>query len=246
MFQKLMTSVGVGAAKVDTVLTSEQIEQGGELQGTIYIAGGNTAQKIDAITLKLCTEVKTEVNDRVVYETFILGKTQGVPPFTIEAGERKQVAFTLPLPKETPITQLHTTNNKCRVWLETSLDIDFALDPKDRDFIEVTPLLVVSRLLEAINQKGFQMVKADVEQGYLKGHGFESRSGCYQEIEFKNQGFFNGSELELSVVLAEGHVHCLLELDRSFGGRGDQYFSFTLSKYASVEEVHQALNKILD
>ncbi|MEF1254777.1 sporulation protein [Vibrio sp. M260112] len=153
--------------------------------------------------------------------------------------------FSYTVSEETPITALNALKNQCHVWLETTLDIDFAIDPKDRDFVEVRPLPVVAKILSAIEQAGFAMVKADVEKGLLRGGNFSSKSGCYQEIEFRNSGFISSKEIELSFVLEGATVHCLAEVDRSLSVRGDQYLSFSLQRQASDAEIAAAVNRIL-
>ncbi|WP_394144860.1 sporulation protein [Vibrio atypicus] len=245
MFGKLKASLGIGAAKVDTVLESMSVFQGEVLKGVVHIQGGDVEQHIDAINLKLCTEVKVESDDSVSYQDFILGKLEAVQPFTIQPGENKQVPFELKLDDETPITALNAKKNQCHVWVETTLDIDFAIDPKDRDFVEVKPLPVAAKVISAIERAGFGMVKADVEKGHLRGGSFTSKSGCYQEIEFRNNGFINKKEIELSFILDGRVMHCLAEVDRSLSMRGDQYVSFTLSLDASDAEIMSAANRVL-
>ncbi|CAK4067717.1 sporulation protein [Vibrio sp. 16] len=245
MFGKLKASLGIGAAKVDTVLESMSVFQGETLKGTVHIQGGDVEQQIDAINLKLCTEVKVESDDSVSYQDFIIGKLQAVQPFTIQPGENKQVPFELKLDDETPITALNALKNQCHVWVETTLDIDFAIDPKDRDFVEVKPLPVAAKVIGLIEQAGFSMVKADVEKGHLRGSNFSSKSGCYQEIEFRNNGFINKKEIELSFILDGRVMHCLAEVDRSLSMRGDQYVSFTLALDASDAEISSAVNRVL-
>lgn len=245
MFGKLKASLGIGAAKVDTVLDSMSVFQGDTLKGTVHIKGGDVEQQIDAINLKLCTEVKVESDESTSYQDFIIGKLQAVQPFVIQPNETKQVPFEFRLNDETPITALNVLKNLCHVWVETTLDIDFAIDPKDRDFVEVKPLPVVAKVLSAIEQAGFAMVKADVEKGHLRGGNFSSKSGCYQEIEFRSNGFINRKEIEVSFILDGNLVHCLAEVDRSFSMRGDQYVSFSLAKDASDGEINSVVNRIL-
>lgn len=245
MFAKLKASLGIGAARVDTVLDSLSVFQGETLKGVVHIQGGDVEQQIDAINLKLCTEIKVESEDGSSYQDFILGKLQAVQPFVIAPNENKQVPFELALDAETPITALNALKNQCHVWLETTLDIDFAIDPKDRDLIEVKPLPVVAKVLNEIERAGFAMVKADVEKGYLRGGNFSSKSGCYQEIEFRNKGFISTKEIELSFILDGDIVHCLAEVDRSLSVRGDQYLSLSLPRHASDAEVASAVQRIL-
>ncbi|AWF83419.1 sporulation control protein Spo0M [Microbulbifer sp. A4B17] len=245
MFQKLKASIGIGAAKVDTVLQNPELVQGGVIEGVIQIHGGNVDQQIDAISLRLCTEVKVESDEGVSYERSVLSELQVQDPLIIGAGENHEVPFEFVLNEETPITVLNARKNKSYVWLETSLDIDFALDPKDRDPLQIRPLPVVEKVLSMIEENGFNMVKADVEKGHLRGSNFASRSGCYQEIEFKSSGLLTSKEVELSFIVDGDQVHCLAEIDRKFGLRGDEYRSFSLARHASDSEIAVAVQSIL-
>ncbi|HAS6192339.1 sporulation protein [Vibrio vulnificus] len=245
MFKKLKASLGIGAAKVDTILDEMSVQQGQTLKGQVHIQGGDVEQKIDAITVKLNTEVKVESDSGVSYQTFTIDKIQAVEPFVIQAGEQKSVAFELKLHDETPVTAVNALKNQCHVWLETSLDIEFAIDPRDRDFIDVKPLPVVQKVIAAITSAGFNMVKADVEKGFLRGQNFASRSGCYQELEFRSNGFLGSKEVELSFILEGGVVHCLAEIDRSLSLAGDQYRSFTLPLNATDSQIAQAIAPVL-
>ncbi|MGO2318878.1 MAG: sporulation protein, partial [Vibrio toranzoniae] len=74
MFKKLKASLGIGAAKVDTVLDNIDVFQGGELSGNVHIIGGDVEQQIDRINLVLNTEVKVETEDSTSYETFSLSR----------------------------------------------------------------------------------------------------------------------------------------------------------------------------
>ncbi|MGF1769223.1 sporulation protein [Enterovibrio makurazakiensis] len=240
MFKKLKASLGIGAATVDTLLHNESVYQGETLKGVVLIKGGDIEQQVDAITLKLCTEVKVESDSGVSYQTFVLGSLQANDQFVIQPGEEKVVPFELVPHQETPITAVNARSNKCHVWVETTLDIEFAIDPSDRDYLEIRPLPAVQRALDVLEREGFSMVKADVEKGHLRGDGFSSQSGCYQELEFQNSGLFNRREIELSFILDGSRIHCLAEIDRALG-RGDMFRSFTISRDASQGEVEQAL-----
>ncbi|WP_444935670.1 sporulation protein [Microbulbifer sp. JMSA004] len=245
VFQKLKASIGIGAAKVDTVLQNPEQVQGGVIEGAIHIIGGDVDQQVDAISLKLCTEIKVETDEGVSYERFVLSEMHVQDPFVIGAGDSQEVPFEMELHEETPVTVLNARKNKSFVWLETSLDIDFALGPKDRDPLQIRPLPVVEKVLSMIEESGFKMVKADVEKGHLRGRNFASQSGCYQEIEFKSSGLLTSKEVELSFIVEGEQVHCLAEIDRRFGLRGDEYHSFSLAHDASDNEVVAAVQSIL-
>lgn len=80
MFKKLKASLGIGSAKVDTILDEMSVYQGSTLTGYVQIIGGDVEQRIDAITIKLNTEMKVEVDDSVRYETFTLDQLKAVEP----------------------------------------------------------------------------------------------------------------------------------------------------------------------
>ena len=78
MLQKLKASLGIGAAKVDAVTNNARLTQGDVIEGTIQIIGGDIEQHIDAIHVKLCTEVKVEIDDAVSHEDLILHAFEAV------------------------------------------------------------------------------------------------------------------------------------------------------------------------
>ncbi|NAZ71590.1 sporulation protein [Vibrio toranzoniae] len=233
MFKKIKASLGIGEAKVDTVLDNIEVFQGGELSGNVHIIGGDVEQQIDRINLVLNTEVKVETEDSTSYETFSLSSIRAVESFVIQSGETKLVPFRLKLNDETPVTALNAQMNQCHVWVETNLDIGFAIDPKDRDFISVHPLPTVAKIIQGVEASGMAMVKADVEKGFLKGNSFASRSGCYQEIEFRSGGFMNNKEIELSFIVEGSMVHCLGRVDLCCTNFTQQYIGSHIKANAS-------------
>lgn len=245
MLKKLFAKMGIGAASVDAVLTTDQFHPGGTVSGQINIKGGEVSQDISAIILKLMTIAKREGEDIDLNLSHAIAEYRVSEPFTLEPGETITRPFSFDLHPETPITVLNVANNRCKVWLETSLDIGMALDPKDRDYLNIHPSPVVAHFIEAMEQGGFKMVKADVEKGFLKGHSFQSRSGCYQEMEFKPSGFgfIKIKEVELSFIIDTHQTHVLIEVDRTFVGDG--YRSLSVSNDAGFDDVQSQLKSII-
>ena len=241
-----MCKMGIGAAKVDAVLTTDQFLPGSQVEGRIDIMAGDVEQEVAAIHLKLRTLAKSEGDDVDLTLSHIMDQYTLCEAFTLKPGEERSMEFGFTLHPETPVTVLDIPDNRCKVWLETSLDIEMAMDPKDRDYLHIHPTPVITHFIEAMTQSGFQMVKADVEKGFLHGDGFESISGCYQEMEFKPTGLLGGiriQEVELSFIPEQDRTHVLVELDRTFGGDG--YRSFTLSSQASYGEVAGIISSML-
>ena len=51
MFGKLLRSIGVGGAKVDTIFQDTTCVPGGIIQGVVRIMGGNAQQDIESISI---------------------------------------------------------------------------------------------------------------------------------------------------------------------------------------------------
>ena len=100
MLKKLSASLGIGSAKVDTIISDSALYQDDTITGIIHIFGGNVEQQIDAISLKLCTEMKVETDSGVHYQTFTLISKKINTPFLIQADEKKEIPFLIPLHKD--------------------------------------------------------------------------------------------------------------------------------------------------
>lgn len=245
MLKNLFAKLGVGSTSVDAVLMTDHFCPGGTVEGVIKIDGGEVEQNISAITLKLMTVAKSEGEDVDLNLNHAIAEYRIAEAFTVKPGDKLERPFSFDLHPETPVTVLDVANNRCKVWLETALDIDMAMDPTDRDYLNIHPSAVVSKFIDAMEKNGFKMIKADVEKGFLRGDGFESRSGCYQEIEFKPSGFGFSRirEVELSFIMDIHHTHVLIELDRAFAGDG--YISLTVPNNADHDKIESDLKAIL-
>ena len=245
MFKKLFAKMGIGAAKVDAVLTTDQFVPGAAVEGRVEITGGDVEQEVSAIVLKLRTMAKSEGEEMEMEISHTLAEYRVTDPFTLAPGEALEMPFSFDLHPETPVTVLNAADNRCKVWLETSLDIDMAMDPSDRDYLNIHPSPLVHHFMDAMEKNGYALKKADVEKGYLRGKGFESHSGCYQELEYKpgGSGFSRVKEVELSFIIEEGVTHVFIEVDRSF--TGDGYQSLTLANTTDYHGVEDLLKQII-
>jgi sporulation-control protein len=125
-----------------------------------------------------------------------------------------------------------------RVWIHTGLEIEDGVDASDRDMLVVRPTEPMSRFLAAVESLGFTLKAADVERGSLRGQGFQSTLGCYQELEY-GPGYghnFGIKQLEISFVTRPHDTGVLLEVDRRFG-YGDSYRSLMIN-HSSYQQVN--------
>ncbi|SIS64370.1 sporulation protein [Salimicrobium flavidum] len=210
MFKKFLASLGIGAATVDTQLEKETFVPGEDVHGKVFIQGGETEQTIDAICIFLMTEAVQEVNERKVKEKVSLEKYKISDQLFIGAGENKEIPFTIQLPLHTP-----ASFERLPIWFETGVDIPMALDPEDRDPIDLKPHPHIEKVIEALeNQLSFRL--REVEMEYSKRHGF------VQEFEFSAGGEYHDylEELEAIFFISQDKLDVMLEVDRRARGLG--------------------------
>lgn len=139
---RVLSHIGIGGAAVDTILPDTDLAPGETVELTVQLEGADTDHEIQGISLTLLTDV--EGDDHTLAE-YRLGE-----PFTLAAEESQTRTADITLPRSTPVTL-----GSQEVWLETGLDIDWAVDPTDRDAVEVVPDDHLAALFEALEELGF-------------------------------------------------------------------------------------------
>ncbi|MGF7034536.1 sporulation-control protein [Paenibacillus mucilaginosus] len=210
-FKKVLASVGIGSAKVDTQLHNAQVTVGGELSGVVVIQGGQTEQQVDSIYIYIKTQYIKEENDQKVRKTAEVAKIRVTEGFLVQAGERREIPFSFIIPDYAPIS-LRGAN----VWIETGLDIANAVDPTDRDHIEIVPYGHMQTVLDALDILGFRL--REVTNDYaprLGGH-----LPFVQEFEFVPTTHFRGQLDELEVLFFKkgDDLELFLQIDRKARG----------------------------
>lgn len=134
---RLLSSIGIGAATVDTLLPKTEFTPGETVEATVEMTGWNAEQEIDGLYFALLTRVDDE---HVVVDQDEITESVSLAP-----GETRTLTTEVTVPPWTPITE-----GECRVWLKTGLDISWAVDPNDEDAVDVVSLfeesLSVARL----------------------------------------------------------------------------------------------------
>lgn len=212
--KKALSSVGIGAARVDAVLNTDRARPGDTIGGTVHVRGGNIAQGIAYVGMALVSQYKHEVNNNQVYVSHSLGKTKVRDGFEVGPGETLDFPFTLQVPWETPLTLGST-----KVWVQTSLSVSSAVDPTDKDGLRIDPTDGMATVLNAIASLGFSLRKADCEQNRRMGR----KVPFIQEFEFMPGGNYARRLSELEVIMAAdpGGVQVWIEADlraRGFAG----------------------------
>lgn len=197
MLGKLLASIGVGSAKVDTRLAKATYRQGELISGDIFVQGGKAKQKIDSIYLYLIMQNLDDQQEEVVLDEFLLADA-----FVISENETKMVPFEFQLPHDTPVT-----TGGSPIYLKTGLDVKMAVDPDDHDGFEVLPHLLVDQLLTAMEDIGFQLnlIAFDYES-YHERHPFVQKYqfqpiGAYRDILDELTLIFYPGEQETGVLM---------------------------------------------
>lgn len=247
-FDKILSTVGIGAAKVDTVLNSTLTKPGGIISGVVHVKGGNVEQNISDIDLSLMVDVKVERDDTTYYEPTIISKHRVTGAFQIQKGEDRKFPFEFNVPLEVPVTVLGPYKlGKIKLYLKTDLDIENAVDKADKDYLEIEPLPTMINFLNAVISLGFEFHKADVEKGRLPGSNYN----FYEEIEFygKRSKFPKITELEVTFLAQPNEVRVVLEMDKkSRFGSSDKYRVMSIpyddSSFDYVKELSSVLSKV--
>ena len=160
-FKRMLSSVGIGSAKVDTILEGELFYPGETINGVVEIKGGSTPQQIDGLYFSVITsytttvqvekttepedgsEPEVEIIEEEVTKTHTLHSFKIDDNCSVEADETKIINISFKLPWGTPLSQ-----GTSKTWITTGLDIKKGLDSSDKDFIQVVATPLVQKVLQ--------------------------------------------------------------------------------------------------
>lgn len=244
MFKKMLSKVGVGGAKVDTLLKDLPVVRGGVLHGEIQIEGGKVEQLVEQVYLELTTSYTYEDEEGAVRNaSVILHRMNIAESFELFPRELKTYPFALDVPLVTPITV-----GKPMTYLRTGLDVKGSVDPKDHDPVAVAPEPATEKLLQAIEALGFVH---ELDSGDCIDMENPSGVPYVQHFDYRAQGEMARRIRELEVLVMPWEDETEFELDielnsGSFGFGGEQVrkVNFTLSHEADFDA--EALLEILD
>ncbi|MFD0256745.1 sporulation protein [Kitasatospora indigofera] len=226
VFKKLLGALGVGGPGVDTVLSTPVVLPGGLLQGQVNLTGGTVPADIAGITLTLVARVEIEHEEGESTGLYPFARFSVTPPLHLAAGENRSIPFAFPVPYETPVTAIAGQRlSGMALGVRTEVDISGALDKGDSDPLDVEPLPVQRRLLDAFLALGFRFRSADLEAGHIRGTG--QSLPFYQEIEFSAapQYAHACNSVEVTFIADQHRVEVVLEADKRGGifghGGGD-------------------------
>jgi len=148
---RLLSSLGIGAATVETILPDGALAPGETVEVTVEIKGGSVQQTIDGLYFGLLT--KTDGSDQLIAQFRV------VESLTVDAGQRRTIETEITIPPWTPVTR-----GDRRVWLKTGLDVSWAVDPNDEDDIVVAPGPHMEALFAAAEDLGFEPCESELRE----------------------------------------------------------------------------------
>lgn len=252
MFDKLMAAVGIGSARVDTLLERDAAEAGGVLKGEVLIKGGEVSQDLDALVLDLASEAIKEVDDKKVRIGHAWASTEVCGAMTIGPGEEHRVPFEVRLPLLSPLS---VGRQHPKTWVATRADIAMALDPRDKDPLRILPGTVHRATFEAMERLGFVMTGAPLELSRKN-----PATGCLQEFEFKpspGSRFGHLDEAEIAFLPASrgAGLDLLVQRDTRATGLGsllsemagtdERFYRIPLNGQESAEQLQCQLEDVL-
>lgn len=246
VFKRLLGALGVGGPTVDTVLDPAPVRPGGTLTGQVRLQGGKADFDIEGITLELVARVEAEHRG---------GESESVVPFgrfTVGGGfrlaeeEQRDVPFSVTLPWETPVTELHGQHLGVVLGVRTELSVAGAKDKGDLDQLHVAPLPVQEAVLEALGGLGFGFRSADLEYGRIGGTG--QQLPFYQEIELVPSPRYAQQvhEIELTFLTHPGGTEVVLEADKRGGFLSPGHDALTRHQISHEGVEHQDWPTIVD
>lgn len=233
VFKKMLSALGVGAPSVDTVLSNPNTRPGLTLAGQVNLTGGSQAADIEHIAVALVTAVEVEHGGGEHHGLVEFHRMPVAGSMRLEPGQQQAIPFTLPVPWETPITDVYGQRLRgMTMGLRTEVAIARAVDKGDLDPVNVHPLPVQERILDAFARLGFRFIGADLEHGRI--HGVNQTLPFYQEIEFyPAPQYARGiNQVELTFVTNPHGVDIVLEFDKRgglLGGGHDSFGRYTVS-----------------
>jgi sporulation-control protein len=234
VFGRILASVGIGGAKVDTRISNPNLSPGGLMRGTVNLQGGSVDQAIERIDIALETYARQEVGDGETQQNVVIGVETVAPALKIKAGQTLEIPFEVRIPWDAPLNRIYGHEMPITVFLRTHVHLANAVDSGDKDPLWISPIPAQQYVLDAMRRLGFRLHKVDVEVGQIQG----ARLPFFQEIEFHPGSNYFGrlDEVEVTFINRAYDMDVIFEVDRRargfrslFGGHDDQIRVFRVA-----------------
>lgn len=143
----ILTRIGIGSATIDLIPENTTVRLGGQIESSLKLEGGSSPQTAKDIEVALITQYKAEgAEGNTFWKQYGLWEMEFEEELVVQPGDDRTVDVPpIQVPRSAPVTMGDTT-----VWIQTALDIDWAVDPSDVDQIEVQPNALLQAVLDAL------------------------------------------------------------------------------------------------
>ncbi|PSQ95343.1 MAG: hypothetical protein BRD55_10780 [Bacteroidetes bacterium SW_9_63_38] len=146
----ILTRIGIGSATIDLIPETTTVPLGGEIPASLELTGGASSQTAKDIEIALITRYKAEgaedAEDNTFWKQYGLWEMEVEDPLVVDPDDDRTVEVpSIQVPRSAPVTMGDTT-----IWIQTALDISWAVDPSDVDQIEVQPNPLLRAVLDAL------------------------------------------------------------------------------------------------
>ncbi|ADN77134.1 SpoOM family protein [Ferrimonas balearica DSM 9799] len=148
---RLLSSAGIGAARVDTLLGKDHYQPGETIDAKVMLYAGRVDQRIDGIHFSVHSQIGRKEQAEIAHCTLAEG-------ILLKAHSVLELPVKLALPEFTPITA-----GPIESWLNTGLDIPKAIDPTDTDKIHIIPTATQQAVLDALESLGLVHCGVEIE-----------------------------------------------------------------------------------
>jgi sporulation-control protein len=201
----LLSRFGIGSATIDLIPDETTVQPGGSVEAHLELEGGSSDQTVDDIEVALVTRFQAQREDDSYPTQYVLWETEFKEGFTVEADvDRSLNVPPVEVPAFTPVTK-----GESEVWIQTGLDIEWAVDPSDEDQLDVQPGPRLQAVLDAMDQLDFGLRSVVNEEAEIR---FASLP-FVQRFTFRGGGGPFAGELDevvLTPIRAEGNDALIL------------------------------------
>jgi sporulation-control protein len=204
VFRRLLSSLGINAPEVETVLVNTRVRPGERLTADVTVRGGGADVKVERLVVDLQVLFEGHDANETRYHKTLWRKELG-GGFTLRAGETRTESVRFDLPWEMPLTHaggFRLRGPSCAVV--TELAIDDMVDRGDHDPVEVHALPAQDAVLQAMGTLGFRYDEAEVKPG--RAMGADQAVDWWQEIELRFPAGYGREVVELQFVARESEL----------------------------------------
>ena len=143
----ILSRIGIGSATIDLIPENTTVRLGGQINASLKLEGGSSRQTAEDIEIALITQYKAEgAEGNPFWKQYGLWEMEFQEELVVQPGDDRTVDVPpIQVPRSAPVTMGDTT-----VWIQSALDIDWAVDPSDVDQIEVQPNALLQAVLDAL------------------------------------------------------------------------------------------------